>query len=308
MTLRHTIFSIIFLVTFSSFSQETEVVIPTKSTNIKGSLTQPKGVKRPPLLIIIPGSGATDRNGNNAMMKNNSLRMLAKELQQHNIASYRYDKSVLHYPKEAKIDTLTFDTFIYEAKEVVRHFKKSKNYSKIFVLGHSQGSLVGMLACTKGADGFISLAGAGKSIDKIILTQISTQAPFLIDNAQAILKDLKSGKTVKKINPMLASVFRPSVQPFLISWIKYDPLKEIQKLKTPILIINGTKDLQVVTSNAKALHQQQPKSKMVLIEKMNHILKEIDGDATENMKSYNQPDLPISNQLIEVIVEFINQK
>lgn len=289
----------------SLFSQEIE--IPTKATTIKGTLTQPKPLKKPPLVIIIPGSGPTDRNGNNAMMKNNSLQLLAQELHKYNIASYRYDKNALHYPKKAKVDTLRFETFIYEAKEVINHFKTKNTFSKIIVLGHSQGSLVGMSASKNNADAFISLAGAGESIDKTILTQISTQAPFLIEETQTILKELKAGNKVEKVNPMLASLFNPSVQTFLSSWIKYQPEQEIKKLQIPILIINGTKDVQVAISNAKQLHKQQPKSKLVLIENMNHVLKEINGDTTENMQSYNNPDIPISSELIKVITKFVEK-
>lgn len=287
------------------FSQEKEIEIPTNATTIKGTLVLPKNVKKPPLVIIIPGSGPTDRNGNNAMMKNNSLQLLANELSKNNIASYRYDKNALHYPKKAKIDTLTFKTFVYEAQQIIKYFKKEHQYSKIIVLGHSQGSLVGMLASKNKADGFISLAGAGESIDKTILTQISAQAPMLISETQSILNQLKAGNKVEKVNPMLASLFHPSVQSFLISWIHYQPEKEIKNLQIPILIINGTKDLQIATSNAELLHKQQPKSKLILIENMNHILKEIKGDVTENMQSYNNPNLPVSKELINVIVTFV---
>ncbi len=301
------IISILFLGFYTSlFSQETEVEIPTKSVVIKGTLLQPEKVEQPPLVIIIPGSGPTDRDGNNSMMKNNSLKLLAKGLYENNIASYRYDKSALHYPKEIKLDTLSFDTFVYEAKEVVHHFKKRADFSKIIILGHSQGSLVGMLAVTKDVNGFISVAGAGKSIDKILLTQISLQAPFLIEETKGILKELKAENKVEKVNPMLAPLFKPSIQTFLISWIKHNPAEILQKLKIPILIINGTKDLQVAESNAKLLHEKQPASKLILIENMNHVLKEIDGDSMENMKSYNQPDLPVSPKLIEAITKFIN--
>lgn len=287
------------------FSQEKEIEIPTNATTIKGTLSQPKDIKKPPLVIIIPGSGPTDRNGNNAVMTNNSLQLLAHKLNKNHIASYRYDKNALHYPKEAKIDTLTFTTFIYEAQQVIKYFKKENLFSKIIVLGHSQGSLVGMLACKNNVNGFISLAGAGESIDKIIHTQILTRAPFLAEETQNILKELKAGNTVEKVNPMLASLFSPSVQPFLISWMQYQPKQEIKKLKIPILILNGTKDLQVDVSNAEQLHQQQPTSKMVFIENMNHILKEIKGDATENMQSYNAPHLPVSEKLINTITEFV---
>ena len=95
-------------------------------------------------------------------------------------------------------------------------------------------------------------------------------------------------------------------QPFLIDWMKYNPQTEIAKLKLPILIINGTKDIQVGVENAELLHKAVPSSQKVIIENMNHIFKEITKDE-QNMASYNNPDLPIQKELVTTIVNFINQ-
>ena len=148
-----------------------------------------------------------------------------------NIATYRFDKSVLSYTKEDKatIDSLTFDVFIEEAKSVIQYFKTSNNYTKIIVTGHSQGSLVGIIASKDNSDGFISIAGAGRTIDEILVEQISKQALFLKDETERVLSELKKGNTVDEFNPMLISIFNKSVQPFLISWLKYNPQDEITK-------------------------------------------------------------------------------
>lgn len=297
-----------------SFSQEknyTEIAqsIKTPSTTLNGTLLNINSKKKTPLVIIIPGSGPTDRDGNNAAMKNNSLKFLAEKLAENNIASYRFDKSVLSYTKEqiATVDTLTFESFITDTKAVLSYFKTSKNYSKIIVVGHSQGSLVGMIAGKNIANAFISLEGAGKTIDEILIEQITQQAPFLKDETVRVLDSLKKGVIVDDFNPMLASVFNKSVQPFLISWIKYNPQNEIKKLTIPTLIINGTKDIQVQTIDAELLYKANPNSQLFIIENMNHLLKEIKGDVTENMNSYNNPDLPIKGELITILTTFINE-
>lgn len=104
---------------------------------------------------------------------------------------------------------------------------------------------------------------------------------------------------------MLASLFRESVQPCMISWIKYNPQDEIKKLKIPVLVINGTKDLQVSISEAELLKQAKPDAKMEIIENMNHLFKEIKGDEKENMATYTNPDLPVMKELISKINLFI---
>lgn len=286
---------------------ESELSIPTNSVTINGTLLKPNSAEKSALVILIPGSGPTDRDGNNIAMKNNSLKFLAEGLASNNIATFRYDKSVLSYTKEDKatINSLTFNIFVEEAKSVIHYFKIKNYYSKIIVAGHSQGSLVGLIASKKKADGFISLEGAGRTIDKILVEQISKQAPFLKDETVRVLSELKKGKTVEEFNPMLNSLFNKSVQPFLISWIKYNPQVELKKLTIPILIINGTNDIQVNVSEAELLHKSNPTSKLVLIENMNHIFKEIKGDLNENMSSYTNPDLPIMKNLITTIVAFI---
>lgn len=309
----HKIFSLFILfISYVSLAQEksyseTNISIPTNSVSINGNLITPFYSEKIPLVILIPGSGPTDRDGNSAMLKNNSLKYLAEALANKNIATYRFDKSVLSYAKhdEEKVDALTFETFIKEVKSIIKYFKNAKEYSKIIVAGHSQGSLVGMLASKNNAAAFISLEGAGRSLDEILIEQIELQAPFLKDETQKILAELKKGNPVEEFNPMLISLFNKQVQPFLISWIKYNPQEEIAKLNIPILIINGSKDIQVKNIDAELLHKAAQNSELFIVENMNHIFKEINGDLTENMQSYNNPNLPIMSNFSDKISTFI---
>jgi len=286
---------------------ETEISIPTNSVTINGTLLTPLSSEKNPLVILIPGSGPTDRDGNSAMTKNNSLKLLAEALANKNIATYRFDKSVLSYAKDEKnkIDAITFETFINEAKSIINYFKNTKSYTKIIIAGHSQGSLVGLIAAKNNADAFISLEGAGRSLDEVLIEQIELQAPILKDETQKILAELKKGNIVEEFNPMLISLFNKQIQPFLISWIKYNPQKEIAKLKIPILIINGSKDIQVKNIDAELLHKAAEKSELFIVKDMNHIFKEINGDLTENMQSYNNPKLPIMTIFSDKISTFV---
>lgn len=287
--------------------KEHELAVPIAIDSIYGTLLTPSAIEKPTLVILIPGSGPTDRNGNQGAYANNSLKFLAEALSSRGVATYRYDKSIISMLKAAnfKEGDILFSKFIEEAKSVITFFKNSNKYAKIYVAGHSQGSLVGMIASKNLADGFISLAGPGTSIDNTLREQLVKSLPQLEESITKTLVKLKSGEKDTEFNPMLASIFRLSVQPFLIDWMQYDPQIELKKLQIPILIINGTKDLQVLEKEAYTLQKAKSLSQLVIIDNMNHIFKEIKGDTMENQLSYTKPDLPIMEELVAVIVKFI---
>ncbi|MFV5698453.1 alpha/beta hydrolase [Flavobacterium sp. ZT3R17] len=287
-----------------SFNKEEISINPL----IKGSLYSPlKQNKKTNLVILIAGSGPTDRDGNQKNLINNSSKYVSEELVKNDIAVFSYDKRIIAQMMTGTVNeaTLSFDDFVNDAKDVFTYFKNQKKYNKIIIAGHSEGSLIGMLAANNNADAFISLAGAGRTIDAVLVEQIEKQAPFLKEEVQKDLEILKSGKTFELKNQMLASLFRASVQPYMISWIKYNPQDEIKKLKIPTLLINGTKDLQVNVTDAELLKKAKPDAELVIIDNMNHIFKEIIGDDAENMKSYTNPDLPVSTKLTNNIIVFI---
>ena len=288
---------------------EEQLEIPTAFETVKGTLIHPAIKEKPPLVIIIPGSGPTDRNGNSGMTKNNSLKFLAESLSKNGIATFRYDKTVLNFtPADTlKINALTFDMFFAEAADVIEYFKKNNRYSSVIVAGHSQGSLVGMIAGLENSDAFISLAGMGRTVDVLLEEQIAKQAPVLLDETKRILKELRAGNTVDDFNPFLISLFNKTVQPFLISYMKYDPCVEISKLNQPVLIVQGTKDIQITVNDAELLKKAHENAKLVVIPDMNHLFKKIEGDANENMQSYSNPELPIMEELTNALIDFINE-
>lgn len=276
---------------------------------IDGTLLKPDSSEKIPLVIIVAGSGPTDRNGNQQMMENNSLRFLAEGLYANNIASFRYDKRIIKQLKQRILSekNIRFDEFITDAIATTDFYKKGGEFSKIYIIGHSQGSLVGMIAAQDRADGFISLAGAGQQIDDVIVAQLVKQAPGLEENARQAFDDLRVNGVAVNYSPGLASIFRKGIQPFIRSWMQYDPKVEISKLKIPTLIMNGDKDLQVQVSEAEILYKAQPNAQCEIVPNMNHILKKIEGDDIENSKSYNQYNLPVMPEVIEIISSFIKK-
>ncbi len=275
---------------------------------INGTLYTPlKQNNATKLVILIAGSGPTNRDGNQIGLTNNSLKLLAESLVNNGIAVYSYDKRIFAQMASGKLDeaSLTFDNFIDDAKAVILYFKNQKKYHSITVAGHSEGALIGMVAANGNADAYISIAGAGRPIDEVLLEQIEKQAPFLKEEVKKNLATLKSGNTFELKNQMLASLFRASVQPYMISWIKYNPQNEIKKLQIPSLLINGDKDIQVSVQDAQLLQQAQPNAQLHIIPNMNHIFKVIKGDDTENKASYTNPELPICVELTSIITTFI---
>lgn len=272
-----------------------------------GTLLMPGGSSKIPVVLIIAGSGPTDRNGNNPMMKNESLHMLAQGLAAKGIASVRFDKRGIAASASAgkKEADLRFDDYIQDAIAWIELLKKDTRFSKVIVAGHSEGSLIGMMAANGRADGFVSIAGAGKAANQILKDQLATQPAMVKDPSYRIIDSLVLGKTVSDVSPMLFSLFRPSVQPYMISWFKYNPVTEITKLSIPVLIIQGTQDLQITLADADALSAAKPTAKKVVIQKMNHVLKIVEGGQAENVASYSNPSLPVSEELVKEVVSFV---
>ncbi|MBO9198845.1 MULTISPECIES: alpha/beta hydrolase [Niastella] len=289
---------------------ETNVVLHTATGDIGGTLTIPASAAgKLPVALIIAGSGPTDRNGDNPMMKNESLQKLAYGLAANNIASLRFDKRGIGESKTAAKSEadLRFEDYINDARSWVEWLKKDGRFSKVFVAGHSEGSLIGMIAAHNAAHGFVSIAGAGRSADKILKEQLATQPPVIKDSSFPIIDSLVLGKTVASVPKMLFSLFRPSVQPYMISWFHYDPQAEIKKLTIPVLILQGTNDLQVKEEDANLLARSNAKAQLLLIKNMNHIFRIVEGDRRENLATYITPDLPISEELVNAIAAFVSK-
>ena len=300
-------FILLFFFSLEAFSQEKnyDSLQVNIDPEVQGTLLSPKGENQPPLAILIAGSGPTDRDGNQAQFKNNSLKYLAEGLAQKGIATFRYDKRVIAQINKATVqeEKMTFEDEVNDALLVVNHFKDK--YKKIILIGHYEGALIGLLVAQKVVvSKFVSISGAGNSSATLIEEQIGKNAPQLKEESQKIINQLRKGELVENISPYLAPVFRKSVQPYLISWFKYEPAKEIAKLQIPILIVQGTNDLQVEDKEAQLLKEAQPKAQLLLIEGMNHVLKKV-KTLEENQQSYLNPDLPIPEELVEGIASFI---
>jgi fermentation-respiration switch protein FrsA (DUF1100 family) len=260
------------------------------------------------LAIIIGGSGDVDRDGNQSMIKTDAYKKLATHLADNGIACFTYDKRVLKMKDLAFTESdLRFEDYVTDARSVVKYFKETNDHYDIILIGHSQGSLVSLIAAQEIGDAVISIAGAGESIDHTLYDQLKKQLPQSKKALRKALDSLKIKGKVKDYPPQLFSLFRPQAQPLLHSWMQYDPQELIAKVDQPVLIINGDQDLQVDVDQAKKLKEAQPKAKLVIIDNMNHVLKESKAKDLANQQTYQKPELPLVDELKQVILSFIKK-
>ena len=292
---------------------ESDIILKTATGDIKGTLTLPGNSAGSPVVLIIAGSGPTDRDGNSPpSLKNSSncYKLLAEELRKNGIASVRYDKRGIAGSQAAakKESDLSIEIYIADTRGWIDLLSRDKRFSRIIVAGHSEGSLIGMVACEKAVvNGFVSISGSGKPADEILKEQFGGLPQSEKDKIFPILEKLKKGDTVSNVPTSLQAFFRPAIQPYLISWFRYDPCAEIKKLTIPLLIIQGDMDIQIPVDEAELLANANTQARLAVIHKMNHVLKDTDTrDKTEQVnKVYTNPDLPLDKTFTDELVEFI---
>ena len=290
---------------------ETEVEINGGIGPLKGSLVLPDGDARVPAVLILPGSGPTDRNSNQPGLNTDALKHVANEFAKQGIASLRIDKRGVAASAAAatKEEDLRFTTYVDDAVAWIDFLKQQKRVSRIVVLGHSEGALIGSIAAQRpDVAGFVSLAGAGFRAGEVLRRQLGVQlVGDLKTRAFAAIVELEEGRLVANSPPELAALFRPSVQPYLISWFRFDPAAEIAKLKMPVLIVQGTTDIQVGVEDAKALAAAKPEAKLVIIDGMNHVLRAAPLDRAQNIATYTNPSLPLKPELMPALIGFVGR-
>jgi pimeloyl-ACP methyl ester carboxylesterase len=294
--------------------------LTTPTGTLVGSLACPPGGlgrARVPLVLVLAGSGPTDRNGNSALLpgRNDGLRMLADSLAARGIASVRYDKRGVGASRSAASSEamLRFDSYVDDAAAWIRQLRRDRRFGTITVVGHSEGALAGMIAAgVAGADGFVSLAGPGRPAGRVLRSQLAASLPRpLLDETDRVLEALEAGRTVDSLPPAIAAVpvlaqlFRPSVQPYLVSLLRRDPAVELARLRIPVLVVQGTTDVQVAPSEASELVRARAGLMPVLVDGMNHVLKLVPAEPAAQARSYQDPSLPVPGPLVEPIATFV---
>lgn len=293
-------------------SQETDVVLQTATGSIFGTLSLPAGARAVDVVLLIAGSGPTDRDGNNPGLqgKNDALKLLAGGLLQRGIASVRYDKRGIGASAAAMSSEadLRFDMYIDDAAGWVQMLHGDNRFNRIIIAGHSEGALLGTVAAERTpASALVTLEGAGRPIYTVLREQLKSRGGSSYAEADRIITSLQAGQMTTTTDPALQSLFRDSVQPYLISWFKYDPAVEIARIKVPTTIVQGTADIQIRMSDADALAKAAPRAKRVTVSGMNHLLKHAPdvSSMTAVMRGYDSP-LPVEPRVIEAVASAIS--
>ncbi|CAM5508612.1 lysophospholipase [Sphingobium yanoikuyae] len=280
---------------------------------LKGTMLSP--AKSAPIVLMIPGSGPTDRDGNNsAGLKAGTLRLLAEGLAARGIATVRIDKRGMYASAGAIADAnaVTMEDYASDTHSWITSIQRSTGAKCVWLLGHSEGGTVALLA---GQDdekicGVILISTPGRPLGQVLDEQLKANpanSPIL-DEAEGIISELEAGHRVDKasINPVLLPLFHPAVQGFLISQFAIDPAKLAAKCSKPVLILQGERDIQVSRRDAQLLKDAQPKAKLVLLPATNHVLKEIaSDDRRANIATYSDPGLPLAPGVANAIADFI---
>jgi pimeloyl-ACP methyl ester carboxylesterase len=292
-------------------AREEAITLATPSGTLAGTLLLPSLENKVPVALIIAGSGPTDRDGNSPLLAghNDSLKMLAQALADAGLASVRYDKrgaaaSAAAAPQESD---MRFDTYVDDASAWAARLKADPRFSSLIVVGHSEGSLVGMVAAQRStADAFISIAGAAQPVSAILRKQLAGKLPPpLAAENERILVALEHGTLAGEVPPALATLYRPSVQPYLISCMRYVPSERLAALKIPVLIVQGDTDVQVGVEQAQALKAAKPDAVLAIVPGMNHVLKLVPANEQPPFPSYGNPALPLAPQLIAALDGFL---
>lgn len=304
-----------------TLGQSDEVRLETPTGMIAGTLLIPAGGEPFPVVLLIAGSGPTDRDGNTVGSKGKSdcLRLLAEGLARDGIASLRYDKRAVARSAAARAAINSFDIQAEDAAGWVAWLRRSPRFGPVGIVGHSEGALLGTIAAQRGGvRAFVSLAGAGHPADETLLRQtgVAVRAGQLSQRAlvamQGVLTELRAGRSVqarpRDIPVELWTVlFQPRAQEYLVSWIRFDPVVEIAKLPSmgvSVLVVQGTTDLTSggddPTRLATAVHGTP-----VLIAGMNHELKPAPADPDANDRASADPRIPLAPGLLEQLAPFL---
>ncbi len=299
-----------------------ELLLPVPGGGLSGTLLVPQRPGRPPVVLLIAGSGPTDRDGNSPILpgKNNSLRQLAEALAERGYASLRYDKRGVGRSAWPGLreEQLRFEDTVSDAAGWIRLLAADPRFGGVAVLGHSEGALVGLVALRQIAAGrqaaadqavparaLVLVAAPGRTFQDTLRRQLAGQPEARRRRIEAILRRLERGERVEDVPPDLQELFRPSVQPYLISLFRYDPREEIRKVPVPVLIVQGGRDLQVGVEDARRLQAARPQARLAIIPDMNHVLKTVGESRESNLQAYSDPAVPLSLPLVETVTRFL---
>lgn len=303
------------LVATAAAPADVDITVPGPQGPLAGTLIDPD--KTAPAILIIPGSGPTDRDGNNPLgVAGGIYRQLAEALAEKRVATLRIDKRGMFGSKAAVADAnaVTIGDYAADAHAWVDMLRKRSGRSCVWLLGHSEGALVALQAAQDptGICGLVLVSGPGRPLGEVIRAQLRANPAnaALLPQADAAIDQLEAGKRVPAagLAPPLQPLFNDRVQGYLIDMFAHDPARLIAAVKLPVLIVQGDKDIQVSVADAELLKRAQPAATLTLLPGINHVLKPVaSDDRAANVSTYGNANLPISPAVPDAIAAFVRK-
>lgn len=290
----------------------TPVTLPSQPAPLHGTLLAPSETRA--AALIIAGSGPTDRDGNSGLgVTASSYRLLAEGLAAHGVATVRTDKRGVAASAAAaggREEDLRFTHYADDARAWAAETARLTGRPCAWLIGHSEGAMVALVAASRDDEaicGLVLLSGAGRPIGAVLREQLAGVPEPFLGQALAILAELEAGRPVAEVPPQLAALFRPSVQPYMISWLPLDPAALVAAYPGPVMIGQGTTDIQVGVADAQAMAAARPDATLTIWEGVNHLLKIAPADRAANAATYRDPDLPLAPGVVDDVAGFILQ-
>lgn len=290
---------------------------PGPSGPLQGTLVEAAGTSAAPapMVLIVPGSGPTNRDGDSPLgVRGAVFRQLADGLSARGIGSVRIDKRGLFGSAKAIPDAndVTIADYASDVRHWVEVIRKRSGVPCVWVLGHSEGGLVALVAAQGGDDicGLLLVATAGRPMGTVLRDQLRANpanAPIL-PSALGAIDSLEAGRKVDvaTLHPALGGLFDARVQPYLIDAFRYDPARLIATVHGPVLILQGKNDVQVGIEDASTLKNARPSAKMVTLAGVNHVLKPVAGEGRgANVATYGDPSIGIDPAVTDTIATMI---
>ncbi|MBX9461286.1 MAG: alpha/beta fold hydrolase [Brevundimonas sp.] len=287
----------------------TPVALPSEPSPLHGTLLTPPDTRA--AALIVAGSGPTDRDGNSPLgVSASSYRLLAEGLAARGVATVRTDKRGIAASAFAggREEDLRFTDYADDARAWAAETARLTGQPCAWLIGHSEGALVALVAASRDDEaicGLVLLSGAGRPIGAVLREQLAGVPEPFLGQALTILAELEAGRPVAEVPPQLSALFRPSVQPYMISWLPLDPAALAAAYDGPVMIGQGATDIQVGVADARALAAARPDATLKIWDGVNHLLKIAPADRAANAATYRDPDLPLAPGVVDDIAGFI---
>ena len=286
------------------------VMIAGPQGPLAGTLTDP--ARRAPALILIPGSGPTDREGDNPLGVTGGIyRQLAEQLAAKGVATLRIDKRGMFGSKAAIADAnaVTIADYVADVRGWTT-FLQARGKSCAWLAGHSEGGLIALAAAQQptGICGIVLLAAPGRPLGTVLRAQLRPKLPpAMFASADAALTRLEQRQRVDPatIPAPLAALFRPAVQGYLIELVTADPARLAAATTLPMLIVLGGTDFQVSVEDARLLAAAHRRAKLVVLPAINHVWRKAPRDPAANAATYGDATIPVDPAVAQSIATFV---